>query len=93
MLVFVNVNDDVHTARERAAALLWGQYRLPFDQVERYTALGPAERVAEQLAAYRDAGVTELALHPAAPDPLTQYESYAQLPALVAQIPHADRAG
>ena len=83
MLVFVNVNDDAAVAREQAAELLWGQYRLPFERVERYTAYGPAERVAERLAEYRAAGVPEFALHPAAPDALAQYEAYARVRELV----------
>ena len=83
MLVFVNVNDDAALARQQAAALLWGQYRVPFDQVERYTAAGPAGLVAERLAAYRAAGVTEFALHPAAPDALAQYDAYARVRELV----------
>lgn len=83
MLVFVNVNADPAVAREEAAALLWGQYRLPFEKVERYAALGPAERVAERLAEYRAAGVTEFALHAAAPDALAQYEAFTRVRELV----------
>jgi probable F420-dependent oxidoreductase len=79
MLVFVNVADREESAREEAAAMLWGQYRLRFDTVERYTLFGPAARVAERLAAYREAGVAEFALHPAARDPLAQYEAYARV--------------
>lgn len=79
MLVFVNVNDDPAVAREQAETLLWGQYRLPFSTVERYTVMGPPEAVAERLAAYAEAGVTEFAIHPAAPDVLTQYKAYAKV--------------
>jgi probable F420-dependent oxidoreductase len=79
MLVFVNVDDDEEAARREAAELLWGQYRLPFARVERYTAAGPAERVAERLAAYRDAGVDAFALHPAARDAVGQYDRYARV--------------
>lgn len=83
MMVVTNVGDDEEQAREEAAGLLWGQYRLPFDTVERWTAYGPMEKVAEQLRAYREVGVREFVLFPASPDPLTQFERYAALPGLV----------
>lgn len=84
MLVFVNVDDDEDRARTQAAELLWGQYRLPYERVGRYTAVGTAERVADRLAAYRDAGVDAFALHPAAPDAVGQYERYARVRELLA---------
>lgn len=83
MLVLVNVNEDIGVARDEAAAALNGQYRLPLRVVDRWTAYGPAEQVAKMLADYRDAGVGEFALLPAAPDPLGQYERLAAVRDLV----------
>lgn len=83
MVVLVNVNEDVELARGEVAAALDGQYRLPLQAVERWTALGPAEQVAKVLVDYRDAGVGELLLLPAAPDTIAQYERLAEVRRIV----------
>lgn len=83
MLVLVNVNDDAAVARQEVTRALWGQYRLDFDVVERWTPYGSVEEVAKFLAAYREAGVAELMLLPAAQDPLAQYERLAEVRQLV----------
>jgi hypothetical protein len=56
---------------------------LPFRAVERWTAYGPAERVAKMLVEYCDAGVSEFLLLPETPDPLSQYERLAAVRELV----------
>lgn len=83
LMVMTNVHDDAVRAREDAAAMLHGQYRLPFHVVERYTAYGPAQRVAEFLSAYAAAGVDEFILIPAASDPLRQFDHFATVRATV----------
>jgi probable F420-dependent oxidoreductase len=79
LLAGVHVDDDVETARREAAAVLDGQYRLPLQVVERWTALGSAEAVAEHLDAFRAAGVSELVLMPLARDLPAQAERLAQV--------------
>lgn len=77
MVILVNVNDDPEVARQETAAALNGQYRMPLQAVERWSALGPAGQVAEILGAYTDAGVSDLVLLPTSPEPLAQYERLA----------------
>jgi hypothetical protein len=49
------------------------------DRVEHWTGLGPAEALAEQLAAYVAVGVEEFVLMPLGSDPLTQIERLADV--------------
>jgi alkanesulfonate monooxygenase SsuD/methylene tetrahydromethanopterin reductase-like flavin-dependent oxidoreductase (luciferase family) len=74
MLVLVNVNDDIEAARREVAASLDGMYDLPLRVVDRWTGYGSAEDVAKLLIDYRDVGVTEFILLPAAPDPVAQLD-------------------
>jgi alkanesulfonate monooxygenase SsuD/methylene tetrahydromethanopterin reductase-like flavin-dependent oxidoreductase (luciferase family) len=83
LLVLVCVDDDLEAARRAAAEHLQGQYQLPLDVVERWTALGPADAVAEQMQDYLDAGVDELILMPLGGRPLEQYERFARVRELV----------
>lgn len=83
LVVNVNVNDDADAARDEVARMLDGQYRLPLRVVERWTAAGPAEHVAKMLIDYRDAGVDEFLLLPAAPGATAQYERLAAVRQLV----------
>ncbi len=83
MLVLVNVNDDAAVARREVSASLDGMYRLPLRVVDRWTGYGPAEEVAKLLLDYRDAGVSEFLLLPAAPDAVTQFERLAAVRELV----------
>jgi alkanesulfonate monooxygenase SsuD/methylene tetrahydromethanopterin reductase-like flavin-dependent oxidoreductase (luciferase family) len=79
LLVLVCVDDDLDRARRTAAEHLDGQYRLPLKAVERWTLLGPPAVVAEELRRYLDAGVSELILMPLGPQPLHQYERFADV--------------
>lgn len=79
MVVLVNVCEDAALARDEAAAYIKGQYAMGLEVVERWTAYGPAEVVAEMLAGYRDMGVEQLVLLPAARDYLVQYERLAHV--------------
>jgi alkanesulfonate monooxygenase SsuD/methylene tetrahydromethanopterin reductase-like flavin-dependent oxidoreductase (luciferase family) len=83
MLMLVNVNDDVEVARREVSASLRGMYRLPLRVVDRWTGYGPAEQVAKLLIDYRDAGVSEFLLLPAAPDAVEQFDRFAKVRELV----------
>ena len=92
LLVGVHIDDDLEAARREAAGHLSGQYRLPLEAVERWTALGSIERVLAYLHEHVAAGVQELVLMPLGSDPLRQYERLAELSSrLRAEIPAADR--
>lgn len=79
LLIGVHVDDDREQAGRQAAAYLRGQYGLDLSRVEHWTALGPAEQVAEQLQAYLAAGVQEFVLMPLTSDPLIQIERLAHV--------------
>jgi hypothetical protein len=77
----VHVDDDLEVARREAAGYLKGQYGMPLEVVERWTALGSAAHVTEYLQAYVAAGVGELVLMPLAREPMRQYERLAEVSA------------
>ncbi len=79
LLVGVHVDDDLGRARREAAAHIHGQYRLPLEVVERWSALGSIERVLAYLEAHVAAGVDELVLMPLGREPLRQYERLAEV--------------
>lgn len=79
MIVLVNVNDDIDIARSEVTDYLRGQYNLPFKVVERWTALGSIEMVADMLKTYMDVGVTEFVLSPTGRDFKNQYEQLARV--------------
>lgn len=83
LLILVRVDDDLESSRRQAATHVEGQYRMSLDAIERWAALGPPERVAEQLLEYVRAGVSELILMPLGEDPLGQFERLAEVRALV----------
>jgi alkanesulfonate monooxygenase SsuD/methylene tetrahydromethanopterin reductase-like flavin-dependent oxidoreductase (luciferase family) len=83
LVAFVNVGDSRGAALEQARALTERQYRVPFEQVERWTPVGDVEEVAGWLAGYRDAGVEGFSLAIADPDQLTQVDRLAEVRALL----------
>ncbi|HEY4098210.1 MAG TPA: TIGR03619 family F420-dependent LLM class oxidoreductase [Baekduia sp.] len=83
LLLGVRVDDDLAAARRAAADHMRGQYRMDLDAIERWTALGGVDAVAEMVAAYLRAGVSELVLMPLGPDPLGQYARLAEVRARV----------
>lgn len=87
MLILANVSDDVAAARQEAADVIWGQYRMPLERVERWTAYGTAATVAHLLRDYVAAGVSEFVLMPAASDVLGQYQRLAAVRELVSGTP------
>lgn len=63
LLLFAFVGRDREAARKRVIADLSERYQQPFDTlVDRYCAFGTAARCAERIAAFREAGVTNLVL-------------------------------
>jgi len=77
LLVLAHVDEDASRAREQADAHLRGQYGMPLDRVERWTAFGPAAAVAEFLEPYTRIGVSEILLLPLGSRPLEQIERLA----------------
>jgi alkanesulfonate monooxygenase SsuD/methylene tetrahydromethanopterin reductase-like flavin-dependent oxidoreductase (luciferase family) len=75
----VHVDADEEIARQRAGEYAEAQYGMPFERVERYTALGSAAQVADRIAAYREAGVEEFVLTPLTGAPLEQIERLAEV--------------
>jgi alkanesulfonate monooxygenase SsuD/methylene tetrahydromethanopterin reductase-like flavin-dependent oxidoreductase (luciferase family) len=88
LLVGVHIDDDARVARRQAAGHLKGQYGLPLEAVERWSALGSIERVLGYLHEHVAAGVREFVLMPLASDQLRQYERLAEIGArLLAEVP------
>jgi alkanesulfonate monooxygenase SsuD/methylene tetrahydromethanopterin reductase-like flavin-dependent oxidoreductase (luciferase family) len=79
LLIGVHVDADVARARREATAHLQGLYRMGLEPVERWTALGDAEAVADQLDAHLGVGVEEIVLMPLGADPLGQFERLADV--------------
>ena len=77
LLVLAHVDDDQERARDQAASHLRGQYGMELERVERWTAFGSAERVAEFLEPYTRIGVSEVLLLPLGSRPLEQIERLA----------------
>jgi alkanesulfonate monooxygenase SsuD/methylene tetrahydromethanopterin reductase-like flavin-dependent oxidoreductase (luciferase family) len=83
LVAFVNVCDDRSEGLAQAKALTERQYGVPFERVERWTAVGDVEEVAGWLARYRDAGADGFSLAIADPDQLTQVDRLAEVRALL----------
>jgi alkanesulfonate monooxygenase SsuD/methylene tetrahydromethanopterin reductase-like flavin-dependent oxidoreductase (luciferase family) len=79
LVAFVNICGDQAAGEVEAAELIRRQYGMPFEPVARWALVGPAEAIAERLAAYREAGVEGFCLSPASPRPLEQVERIAAL--------------
>jgi alkanesulfonate monooxygenase SsuD/methylene tetrahydromethanopterin reductase-like flavin-dependent oxidoreductase (luciferase family) len=77
LLVLAHVDEDPVCAREEADAHLRGQYGMPLDRVERWTAFGSADQVAEFLEPYTRVGVGEILLLPLGSRPLEQVQRLA----------------
>ncbi len=96
-LILFNVNAERARGREQADGHLRGQYGMPLDRVEKWTALGDAAAVAELVASYEAVGVDEFVFMPLGIEPLVQYERLAEALALLRSAdsrstPHLDAA-
>jgi len=91
LLVLAHVDEDSARARAQADAHLQGQYGMPLERVERWTALGEADRVAEFLDRYARIGVAEILLLPLGSRPLEQVERLADAVSRIGSL--AERIG
>lgn len=78
LLVFAHVGEPAQ-GRDEVARFLHGHYRIPFEKVERYTAIGSVDDVAAKLRELAHAGVDDFVLYPAAVNPIAQYEPLAHV--------------
>lgn len=74
LLVFASIGPKAR-ARDQAEAFVRGHYQLPFEKMERWVLHGEKREIAESLAEFRDAGVEDFVVYPAAPDPSRDYEA------------------
>jgi len=81
--LWVGVGQTPAEGRTHVAKTMQNFYKLPFEPFERYTPTGDAERVAEFLAPYVEAGATTLNLTPCGPDRETEVEVMAQVKKLL----------
>ena len=81
----VHVDANEGRAREQAEDFTQAMYGMPFEKVARYTPVGSAERVAERIAAYADAGVDEFVLTPLTGEPTAQIARLAELHELISR--------
>jgi alkanesulfonate monooxygenase SsuD/methylene tetrahydromethanopterin reductase-like flavin-dependent oxidoreductase (luciferase family) len=79
LVAFVNVCEDRERGRAQAKELTERQYGMPFERVERWTAVGDVDEVTAWLARYRDAGVDGFSLAIADPDQLVQVQRIAEV--------------
>ena len=85
LAVGVHVDGNEGRAREAAEDYTQAMYGMPFEKVARYTLLGSAERVAEQLAAYVAAGVEEFKITPLTGEPLAQIQRLAEVREIISR--------
>ncbi|MGC9220120.1 MAG: LLM class flavin-dependent oxidoreductase [Solirubrobacteraceae bacterium] len=74
LVLGAHIDEDKTRARAHATAYTRGMYGLPFERVEKWTAYGPASRVAELVSEVVEAGVEEIVFTLMSDDPLTQVE-------------------
>ena len=92
LLVLAHVDADSSRAREQADAHLRGQYGMPLERVERWTAIGSEEAVAEFLEPYTQIGVSEILLLPLGARPLEQVERLADVSRRIRSLDDAIQA-
>ena len=85
LAISVHVDANEGRAREQAEDYTQAMYGMPFEKVARYTPVGSAERVAERIAAYADAGVEEFVLTPLTGEPTAQIARLAELRELISR--------
>ncbi|MGH2836683.1 MAG: LLM class flavin-dependent oxidoreductase [Solirubrobacteraceae bacterium] len=85
LAISVHVDANEGRAREAAEDYTQAMYGMPFEKVARYTPVGSAERVAEQIAAYAAAGVEEFVLTPLTGEPLEQILRLAEIREIISR--------
>jgi alkanesulfonate monooxygenase SsuD/methylene tetrahydromethanopterin reductase-like flavin-dependent oxidoreductase (luciferase family) len=85
LAISVHVDANEGRAREEAEDYTQAMYGMPFEKVARYTPVGSAERVAERIAAYANAGVEEFVLTPLTGEPTAQIARLAELRELISR--------
>ena len=85
LVLSVHVDADEGLARQRASEYTRAMYGLDFERVEHWTAFGSAERVAEEILAYREAGVEEFVLTPLTGEPPQQIERLAAVREIISR--------
>jgi alkanesulfonate monooxygenase SsuD/methylene tetrahydromethanopterin reductase-like flavin-dependent oxidoreductase (luciferase family) len=89
LLVLAHIDEDPVRARGEADMHLRGQYGMPLDRVERWTAFGSADQVAEFLEPYTQVGVSEILLLPLGSRPLEQVQRLADAAGRIASLADA----
>lgn len=77
--VWVGLDADRGTARERLAKEMQAFYRIPFEPFEKYSPYGTPEEVADFLAAYAEAGCRHFNVMPIAPNVEAGIEGVAEI--------------
>ncbi|HWD70487.1 MAG TPA: LLM class flavin-dependent oxidoreductase [Solirubrobacteraceae bacterium] len=85
LAISVHIDANEGRAREEAEDYTRAMYGMPFERVAKYTPVGSAERIAEQLSAYATAGVEEFVLTPLTGDPLGQIPRLAEIREIVSR--------
>jgi alkanesulfonate monooxygenase SsuD/methylene tetrahydromethanopterin reductase-like flavin-dependent oxidoreductase (luciferase family) len=85
LAISVHVDANEGRAREQAEDYTQAMYGMPFEKVARYTPVGSAERVAERIKAYADAGVEEFVLTPLTGEPTAQIPRLAEIRELISR--------
>jgi alkanesulfonate monooxygenase SsuD/methylene tetrahydromethanopterin reductase-like flavin-dependent oxidoreductase (luciferase family) len=85
LAISVHVDANEGRAREQAEDYTQAMYGMPFEKVARYTPVGSAERVAERIRAYADAGVEEFVLTPLTGEPTAQIPRLAEIRELISR--------
>jgi alkanesulfonate monooxygenase SsuD/methylene tetrahydromethanopterin reductase-like flavin-dependent oxidoreductase (luciferase family) len=85
LAISVHVDANEGRAREEAEDYTQAMYGMPFEKVARYTPVGSAERVAERIAAYLEAGVEEFVLTPLTGEPTAQIPRLAEIRELISR--------
>jgi alkanesulfonate monooxygenase SsuD/methylene tetrahydromethanopterin reductase-like flavin-dependent oxidoreductase (luciferase family) len=79
LAISVHIDANEGRAREAAEDYIQAMYGMPYEKVARYTPIGGAERIAERLAAYVQAGVEEFVLTPLTGEPIAQIPRLAEI--------------
>ncbi|MEM7091806.1 MAG: LLM class flavin-dependent oxidoreductase [Actinomycetota bacterium] len=83
MQIWVGIGDGPDDGRTNVAETMGRFYNMPFEPFAKYVPVGNAEQIAETLAPYVDAGASTLNLTPCGPDPLTAFETIAEVKRLL----------